>query len=62
MCQNKIGYKITTNIWNIQGFCIKKSNLFEVFKEKPCYSHNCATVTSGGPCFLVGRTDVTTNI
>ena len=46
--QNKIGRKITTNIWNIQGFNGKKSNIFEFLVGNTCYLHNCANVNSEG--------------
>ena len=39
--------KITTNIWNTQGFLKKKQIYLEFFHEKPCCSHNCADVISG---------------
>jgi hypothetical protein len=51
----EIGHKITTNNWNMQGFSEKSPNLFEVFAENACNSHDCANVTSAGTHLREGR-------
>jgi hypothetical protein len=38
----QIACKITTKIWNKQGFVAKKANLFGFSTTKPCYSHKGA--------------------
>ena len=51
----------TTNIWNTQGFWLKKVNLFVFLAKRLEYSHKRANVLSG-ECQRQAASEGTTNI
>jgi len=54
-------HKGTTNIWNTQGFWLKKVNLFVFLAKRLEYSHKRANVLSG-ECQRQAASEGTTNI
>ena len=60
----KIGRKVTTNIWNTQGFRGKNLNLFIFLMGNHCYWQvgPVCECNFGGICSAKAESDVTTNV